>query len=122
MITKPFAMILLLATIAAAQQPAREHFKPFNTSDAIYWAGATADLATSLDKREANPAWRDSSGIFSPGRNLAFKGSLWAAFKLLEWKYASPKERRAIAWTKLAVGAVFIGFAVHNAGVEKPRR
>jgi len=113
--------VLLLATANAQSPSVHNRFKLFNSSDAVYWGGAGADLASSLNKREGNPLWRDQNGIFAPGKNLAFKGIVWGGFKLLESRYSSPNERRAIAWVKYGVGAAFVCIAAHNLGVKQVR-
>lgn len=114
-------MVTMLATTGMAQTK-RESFKWFDRGDAIYWAGAGLDIASSIDKKEANPLWRDSNHIFSPGKNLAFKFGIWGAFKALESHYTQPKERRMIRWAKIGVGVAFTALAVRNFGVEKVRR
>jgi hypothetical protein len=113
---------VLLCGNAYSQTPIkREPFKIFTASDGAYWGGVLLDLASSVNKREANPLLRDSSGIFAPGKNIAFKGSIWGAFKLLEWRYDKPSERRTIRGFKIGAGFVWGALAVRNFRIRPAR-
>jgi hypothetical protein len=115
-------VLFALCVVAPAQsnQP-RESFKLFTLSDGAFWGGALLDLASSVNKREANPLWRDSQGFFSPGNNLAFKGALWGTFKWLEFRYRSQHERKLIRLVKIGAGVGFSVLAIRNFGVSKVR-
>jgi hypothetical protein len=107
---KPLLILCLLASSVQAQ----EKFKPFNLSDAAFWAGAGLDAASSVGKLEANPLWRNSKGEFSAGKNLAFKSGLWGAFKVLEYHYSTPHQRRVISWVKIGIGCGYGVIAARN--------
>ena len=104
----------LLVTSALAQSPQPERRFRLDWADGVYWSGATCDLGSSIGKREANPLWRDNDGIFSPGKNFAFKAGFFGAFKGLEAHYRSPKERRIIRWVKVGAGIAYGIISVHN--------
>lgn len=93
----------------------------FPLTDAAYWSGASLDLSSSFNKRELNPLFRNQAGIFSPNKNLAFKGGLWGIFKLLEFRYSNPNERRLIRWFKIGGGVAWGALAAHNFGVKRVR-
>src|SRR5262245_31779634 len=103
----------LISTIHAQEKP---KFR-LDAGDAAFWAGSATDIATSVGKREAG-VFHNEQGRFAVGPNLAMKGGIWGAFKLLEWKY--PERRRTIMWTKIAAGSAFfcVGF-FHNRGVKR---
>ena len=86
--------------------------------DLAYWAGAGMDLASSAGQREANPVFLGSDGKFQAGKNLAFKGGLFAALKILDWKYQKPSERKALFITKMLIGAGFGALAARNFSVR----
>lgn len=117
------SLLLLLVTAGLAQGPKPVPFKPFDRYDAAFWAGGGLDIATSIGKREINPLLRDRDGMFSPQRAVALKASLWAAFKLLEYRYDTPRERKLIKYSKAAAGIAFgIVALLHNRNVPPARR
>ena len=116
-------LLFLLAATASPQTPVKqEPFKLFNASDAVYWTGGTLDIVSSLNKRELNPLFRDEAGIFSPSKNLAFKAGIWSAFKLLESRYRTPRQRRAISWVKVGAGIGYGALSIWNFKQPRARR
>ena len=118
--------LLLLALTASAQTApdacalsVKQSGRAFlDAGDAAYWGGAIADVSTSIGKRELG-VFRQADGTFAPGPNLALKGGLWGALKVLEWKY--PERRRTLLWFKVGIGVAFGVVAVHNARVGRAR-
>ncbi len=116
--------VLCLLSLTAHSQTAikQEPFKAFNGSDAIFWAGGSLDAVSTLNKRELNPLFRNDDGIFSPGKNLSFKAGIWGAFKILEYRYRTPRERRAIRWVKIGAGIGYGALSIRNIGISRAQR
>lgn len=111
-------VVAFLLTTTNAQQPVQEKKFTFDKADTVLLAGFALDAGSSWGKREANPLWRDASGMFSPGKNLVFKASLFGGFKLLEWKYPDGRSRRLIRYVKYGAGVAFSALAIRNFTVK----
>jgi len=94
--------------------PDEKRFK-FDWSDLALAGGMAADTATSIGGHEAG-LFRGRDGKYAVGPNVAFKCGLFAAFKLLEWRY--PEHRKATKILKCIAGAGFGIVAVHNSRVR----
>jgi len=118
-----FAVLFLLVLFSVptvAQVKKDDFFKPFGksfvVSTAVYGGGATADVLTSRGKLESNPLSRDQFKVFDTKKNVALKAGVYGVSLLFEKKY--PK----IAFIfRVASGAVFIGYAVHNSHYSRVR-
>lgn len=111
---KYFITIIAFIFIFTSSTYAQERFKPFEWADGVYWGGMGADLVSSIGKRELSPVLRNSTGHFSPAKKFAFSAGVWSAFKLTEYFYTKPKERRIIRWFKVGVGVAWGVVAIRN--------
>ena len=128
---KTFTNILLLLLVAVSAMAQTAEIKPvprFSRDDAAWLASFSAfattqvlDIHSSNGKRELNPMFRASDGMFDTNRAVLIKsatvGGVFASQYFINKKYPSMKKYSTLMNIGLTVGYVFV--LRHNYSIDR---
>jgi hypothetical protein len=114
------ALVERLRTEAPPERPAAKATGLWKASLVALAVAAAADVASSVGKRELNPALRGADGRFG-GRGMAVKGLVTGSALVGQWLLVrrTPESGRYAAVANFGMAGVFTAAAVHNAGTKR---
>lgn len=114
------ALVERLRTEAPPERPVARTPRLWKASLVALAVAAAADVATSLGKRELNPALRGADGRFG-GRGVAVKSLVTGSAMAGQWLLIrrAPESGRYAAIANFGMAGVFSAAAIHNAGNKR---
>lgn len=114
------ALVERLRTEVPPERPVARTPRLWKASLVALAVAAAADVATSLGRRELNPALRGADGRFG-GRGIAVKSLVTGSAMAGQWLLVrrAPESGRYAAIANFGMAGVFSAAAIHNAGIKR---
>lgn len=110
-------LIMLIVCVSVhAQQPERK-FR-FELADGVLIGALAGDELTSPGARFGCRICREVGVVKNTGLRIGLKAGLFAGFKVLEFEFQEPRERRLIVIFKYATAAMFTAVALRNRSLK----